>query len=204
MGFRHVQGAAGSEAMWCQAFRGSDTVCIITGLVKVSVRWNALDTNTARDQFADVLARVQSQMADIAAVQKHQAALRISAEAADQTVEVTVNAQGQLLKVVIDESYLNDHDIEDLGEAILEAARAATQQARQRVAELLAPIGERQKLLPSFSDLVEGAPNIGDFMPDGHDWSGLADTRKQDGRASELPGLNGGDPEEGPELTVRR
>src|SRR6185437_7252337 len=120
----------------------------------------------ARDEFTDVLARVQTQMADIAAVQKQQAALSVSAAAADQTVEVTVNAQGQLTKVVIDESYLDDHEFEDLGEAILQAARAAAQDAGRQVAELLAPIGEQHKSLPSFSDLVEGATNIGDLMPD--------------------------------------
>lgn len=163
-----------------------------------------MNNNTARDEFTDVLARVQSQLAEIAAVQKRQAALSVSAEAADQTVEVTVNAQGQLTKVVIDDSYLDDHDLEDLGESILEAARAAAQDAGRQVAELLAPIGERYKSLPSFSDLVEGATNISDLMPDGFDWPVAPEVRKQDTDAFTAQGPDGGDPDEGPELTVRR
>jgi DNA-binding protein YbaB len=163
-----------------------------------------LNNNTARDEFTDVLARVQSQLADIDAVQKQQAALSVSAAAADQTVEVTVNAQGQLTKVVVDQSYLDDHDFEDLGESILEAARAAAQDASRQVTELLAPIGERYKSLPSFSDLVDGATNISDLMPAGFDWPAGPEARRQDTEALTAPGLDGGDPDEGPELTVRR
>jgi len=153
-----------------------------------------LDNNTARDEFSDVFARVQSQLADLAAVQKQQAALSVSAAAADQTVEVTVNAQGQLTKVVIDESYLDDHEFEDLGGVILQAARAAAQDAGRQVAELLAPIGERYTSLPSFSDFVEGATNISDLLPDGFGWSAVPGARKQDTEAFTGKRLDGGDP----------
>lgn len=144
-------------------------------------------------------------MADIAAVQKQQAALTASAAVADDTVEVTVNAQGQLLNAVIDPSYLDDHDFADLGDCVLEASRAAVQEARRRVADLLAPIAERQKLLPSFSDLVEGAPNISDFMPNRLDRSGAVVACKQDPEDFSAQGVDDGDPDEGPAISsVRR
>ncbi|MDT5208827.1 MAG: hypothetical protein QOF67_1242, partial [Mycobacterium sp.] len=58
--------------------------------------------------MTDVLALVREQIADIAALQKTQAELTATGEAADGMVEVTVNAGGQLLKTVIDESYLDE------------------------------------------------------------------------------------------------
>jgi DNA-binding protein YbaB len=124
-----------------------------------------LSNDAPREQAINLMAGLQSQMADIAAVQKKQAALRVDAQAAEGTVEVTVNAWGQLVKVVIDKSYLDDHDFDELGDCLVEAAQTAAQDAGQRVAELLAPINERQKSLPTFSEIVEGVPDPGDLMP---------------------------------------
>jgi DNA-binding protein YbaB len=117
----------------------------------------------------NALAGLQSQMADIAAVQKRQAALRVDAQAAEGTVEVTVNARGQLVKVVIDKSYLDDHDFDELGGCIVEAAQAAAEDAGRQVAEMLAPINERHKSLPTFSDIAEGVPSASDLTPPGLD-----------------------------------
>jgi DNA-binding protein YbaB len=128
-----------------------------------------LSNDAAREQAINVLGGLQSQLADIAAVQKKQAALRVDAQAAQGTVEVTVNARGQLVKVVIDKSYLDDHDFDELGGCVVEAAQAAAQDAGQRVAEMLAPINERHKSLPTFSDIVEGAPGPSDLTPPGLD-----------------------------------
>jgi hypothetical protein len=78
-------------------------------------------------------------------LQKKQAALKLTAQAADGAVEVTVNARGQVVKTVVDKSYLDDHDFEDLGDHITEAAQAAARDAAGRVAKMLAPINERHK-----------------------------------------------------------
>ncbi|MGE2817904.1 YbaB/EbfC family nucleoid-associated protein [Mycobacterium heidelbergense] len=128
-----------------------------------------MSNDAARDRVTDVLARLQDQLTDIAALQKKQAALRLNAQAADGTVEVTVDARGQLVKAVIDKSYLDDHDFEDLGDHITEAARAAAEDASRRVAEMLAPINERHKEFPSFSDIVENIPDPKDLVPPGLD-----------------------------------
>jgi DNA-binding protein YbaB len=128
-----------------------------------------VSNEVARDRLTDVLAGLQDQLTDIAAMQKKQAALKLSAQAADGTIEVTVNARGQLIKTVIDNSYLDHHDFEELGDHITEAAQAAAQDAGRRVAEMLAPINERHKKFQSFSDIVEGGPDPKDLLPPGLD-----------------------------------
>ncbi len=104
-------------------------------------------------------------MADIAAVQRKQAELTASAEAADGLVEVTVNAHGHLTNTVIDETYLEEFEFEDLPGHITEAAQAAIRTVAARVAELMAPITERRQSLPPLSTVVEGAPDLRDLMP---------------------------------------
>jgi DNA-binding protein YbaB len=163
-----------------------------------------LSNDALRDGVTDVLGRLRDQLADIAAVQKKQAALKLSAQAADGTVEVTVNARGQLVNTVIDESYLDDHDIDELANFITEAAQAAATKAGQRVAEMMAPIAERQRSFPSFSDIVDGMPDVADLIPQGADTFG-APAQRQDGRANPLGAIRDFDGDSDVEFpTVRR
>jgi DNA-binding protein YbaB len=138
-----------------------------------------LDSDSARDQAADALASMRDQLADIAAMQKKRVALKVGGQAAEGTVEVTVNAQGQLVKTVIDKSYLDDHDFEDLGGYVTEAAQAAAGEAGRRVAEMAAPLAERRRIrkLPSFSDIVEGLSDPDDLMQLGLDTFAEAPSR---------------------------
>ena len=106
---------------------------------------------------------------------------------ADGTVEVTVDAHGHVVKTVIDESYLEDHDFEKLGDYVTEAAQVAVQDAGQRMAALLAPINKRHSSFPSFSDIVDGVPELSDLMPPG--WDGI-DGGRQDGEG--LPDSSAG------------
>jgi DNA-binding protein YbaB len=124
-----------------------------------------LDNDAMRHQMTDVLAMVQEQLADIAAVQRKQAELTATAGAADGLVEVTVNAAGQLTKTVIDESYLDEHEFDELADHITEAAQAAIGEATRRVAEMMAPISERRRGLPSLSQVMDGAPDLRDLAP---------------------------------------
>ena len=128
-----------------------------------------MSNDGARDRAGDVLARLQKQLEDLAAMQKKQAALKFTAQAADGTVAVTVDARGQVVKTVIEKSFLDDHDWEELGGYITEAAQAAAQDVAQQVAEMLAPINERYRKFPTFSDIVEGLPDPSDVMPPGLD-----------------------------------
>lgn len=118
-----------------------------------------------RHHFTEVMAVVQEQMADIAQAQKKRAELTATAAAADGLVEVTVNAAGQLMKTVIDESYLDEHEFDELADHITEASQAAAREASRRVAEIMAPISERRKGLHSLSQVMEGAPDLRDLAP---------------------------------------
>jgi DNA-binding YbaB/EbfC family protein len=124
-----------------------------------------LSNDALRHEMTEVLALVQEQMADIATMQKKQAAITATGTAADGMVEVTVNAQGHLVKTVIDEAYLDEHEFEDLSDHITEAAQEAAGDAARQVSELLVPISERRKRFPSLSDIVDGAPDLRDLVP---------------------------------------
>lgn len=114
--------------------------------------------------MTEVLAQVQEQMADIAAMQRKQAELSVSATVADGLVEVTVNAHGHLTKTVVDEAYLDEFEFEELSDHITEAAQAAVRTATARVAEMMAPISERRQALPALSEIIDGAPDLRDLV----------------------------------------
>jgi DNA-binding protein YbaB len=147
-----------------------------------------LTNDEARHRLSDVLGLLQNQVADIAAMREKQAALEVTGHAADGTVEATVNARGQLVKTVIDKSFLDDHDFEDLGDYITEAAQAAAKDAAQRVAEMLAPINERHRKFPSLAEVVEGMPDPRDLMPPGLDTFVPAPSRRDGSSVSSADG----------------
>jgi DNA-binding protein YbaB len=151
-----------------------------------------LSNDALRHEWTEVMALVQEQLAVIDAVQKKQEELRVTATAADGMVEVTVNARGQLVKTVIDESYLDDFEFEELADHITQASEAAVRKATRRVSEMMAPISERRKGLPSLSQFVEGAPDLRDLLPQ---WV-------HSPAVSQLPDNGGSD--ETPFPTVRR
>lgn len=116
--------------------------------------------------FIDILAQAQEQLADIARIQKEQAALIATATTANGLVTVSVNAQGVVIETKIDGDYLDDHTLTDLGKHITQAAQAAARDVQSQVAALLVPISERRKAFPSLGDLVEGAPDLRDLTVD--------------------------------------
>ena len=128
-----------------------------------------MGNDAMRHQMSEVFGLLQEQMADIAAMQRKQAALTASAAVADGLVEVTVNAQGRLLKTAIDESYLDEHEFDELADHITEAAQRAADDAALRVSEMIVPISERRNAFPSLSEIVEGAPDLRDLMAGGLD-----------------------------------
>ncbi|MEV0672991.1 YbaB/EbfC family nucleoid-associated protein [Mycobacterium sp. NPDC050441] len=122
-----------------------------------------MSNDALRHQMTEVLALVSEQMADIAAVQREQEQLTATADAAAGLVEVTVNARGHVIETVIDESYLDEYELEELGGHVTAAAQSAAQVVAQRAAALMVPISERRKMLPSLSDIVDGAPDLRDL-----------------------------------------
>lgn len=123
-----------------------------------------MDNDAARHELIDALALVQEQFADLAVVEAQRASLSATGTGADGTVTVTVDSDGVVIHTVVSETYLDDHDLADLGAHITAAAQQAASDAGRMVAELLAPLAERRELFPSLSDVVEGAPDIRDLL----------------------------------------
>lgn len=123
-----------------------------------------MDNDAARHELIDALALVQEQFAELAAVEEARAALSATATRADGTVTVTVNADGVVTQTAVDEAYLDDHELTDLGRHITAAAQDAARDVEWKVAELLAPLAQRREQMPSLSDIVDGAPDIRDLL----------------------------------------
>jgi DNA-binding protein YbaB len=123
-----------------------------------------MDNDTARHELTEALALLQEHMADLAVAEKKRAALSATVTVADGTVVVTVNANLVVSNTTVDESYLDEHDLADLGDFVTAAAQAAARDVARRSAELLAPLAERRARFPSLSDVVDGAPDIRDLV----------------------------------------
>lgn len=146
-----------------------------------------MDNDAARHELVEALALVQEHMADLAIVQTKRAGLSATAKAAGGTVVVTVNAQGVVSNTVVDESYLEDYELADIGGFITAASQAAARDVQRQSAELLAPLAERRERFPSLSDVVEGAPDIRDLVSRFHP-AGQAQPSASDGDHDEEPG----------------
>ncbi|WP_441959676.1 YbaB/EbfC family nucleoid-associated protein [Mycolicibacterium houstonense] len=123
-----------------------------------------MDPDAARHELIDALALVQEQLADLAAVERARAALSATATRADGTVAVTVDSDGVVIQTVVSESYLEEHEMADLGAHLTAAAQDAARDAGLRLSELLAPLAQRRERMPSLSDIVDGAPDLRDLL----------------------------------------
>ena len=138
---------------------------------RTSPEGKLLSNDAARRELAEVLALVQEQIADFADLQKKRATLTATASVADGAVAVTVDAQGTVIKTIIDESYLDEYDFADLGDHVTAAARDAARAMRVRSEELLRPLAERRRQFPPLSDIVDGIPDLDDLMPEAGRWT---------------------------------
>jgi DNA-binding protein YbaB len=123
-----------------------------------------MDNDGARHELTEALALLQEHMSELATVEKKRAALSATATIADGTVVVTVNAYGVVSNAVIDESYLDEHDLAELGGFIAKAAQGAARDVERQAARLLAPLAERRARFPSLADVVDGAPDIRNLL----------------------------------------
>jgi DNA-binding protein YbaB len=123
-----------------------------------------MDNDAARHELIDALALVQEQFADLAVVEEERATLSSAATRADGSVAVTVDCDGVVIHTAVSETYLDDHDLADLGRHITGAAQDAARDVERRIAELLAPLAERREQMPSLSDIIDGAPDLRDLL----------------------------------------
>ncbi|MDL9937739.1 YbaB/EbfC family nucleoid-associated protein [Gordonia sp. ABSL1-1] len=117
--------------------------------------------------FHELVANAQEQVGRLMDAQRQRAALVASASVADRMVTVHVNAQGVVIKTEIDEDFLDDHDLDDLAGFITEAAQQAAADVARRGAELMKPVEEVAAGIPSLSEVVDGAPDLRDFIVSG-------------------------------------
>ena len=123
-----------------------------------------MDSDAARHELTEALALLQEHMSELAVVERKRAALSARATVADGTVVVTVNAHGVVSNTVVDETYLDEHDLADLGNFVTAAAQDAARDVERQAARLLAPLAERRARFPSLADIVDGAPDIRDLL----------------------------------------
>jgi DNA-binding protein YbaB len=123
-----------------------------------------MDNDDARHELTEALALLQEHMSELATVERRRAALSATATVADGTVVVTVNTHGVVSDATIDESYLDEHDLGDLGGFVTAAAQDAAEEVQRQAASLLAPLAERRARFPSLADIVDGAPDIRDLV----------------------------------------
>jgi DNA-binding protein YbaB len=127
-----------------------------------------MDNDGARHELTDALALLQEHMSELATVERKRAALSATATVADGTVVVTVDAHGVVSNAAIDESYLDERDLAELGDFVTAAAQEAARDVERRSVELLAPLAERRAQFPSLSDIVDGAPDIRNLLANLH------------------------------------
>jgi DNA-binding protein YbaB len=123
-----------------------------------------VNNDAARHELEETLELVHEHLADLAVVEKKRAALSATATAADGTVEVTVDARGIVSATTVDDSYLDDFEMADLGDFVTAAAQEAAGEVGRQSAELLAPLADRRARFPSLSDIVDGAPDLRELM----------------------------------------
>jgi DNA-binding protein YbaB len=113
--------------------------------------------------FTELEAQAQEQLANIAAIQRQQAALTATASVADGMVQVSVNARGAVIETRIDHDYLDECAVEDLGHDITDAAQQAALTVRRRASALMEPLMEPRAALRSLSEIISGARDLRDF-----------------------------------------
>lgn len=123
-----------------------------------------MSNDAISQDFTHLLSMVQEQMRDLNAMQKRRAALTATATAADGTVEITVDAQRMVTRTVIDEAYVEEFELADLGGHITAAAQDAAREIERQAAALLAPLTARRQELSSLSGLVKDVPDFGNLL----------------------------------------
>lgn len=104
------------------------------------------------------------QMSGIAKIQRDRARLTATVTACDKRISVTVNADGILIATKFADD-IKDLSYEDIAAAMTESVQAAAQKVQKLTQELMDPLRQRKNQLPKLSEMLEGAPDLGEMMP---------------------------------------
>ncbi len=114
--------------------------------------------------MATIMDGLQEQLQGIAELQRQRSLLSATASVGDKRVQVTVNADGMVVETRFSAD-ISDLSYDDIAEYVTAAAQAATRGVMARSRELMQPLIERKSRLPKLSEMVEGAPDLEDFIP---------------------------------------
>jgi DNA-binding protein YbaB len=115
-------------------------------------------------ELGEALALVDDQMHDLTALQQTRATLVVAAAEADGTVEVSVDAQRLVTKVVIDESYLDEHEFSELGAHLTRAAQAAFHQVDEHAEDFIVAMRRRREAVSAMYEAVVGSSDLPDRL----------------------------------------
>ncbi|RDI63375.1 YbaB/EbfC family nucleoid-associated protein [Nocardia pseudobrasiliensis] len=113
---------------------------------------------------AMMMEALSEQMSGIAEIQRNRARLTATVTACDKRISVTVNADGILIDTKFADD-IKDLSYEEIAAAMTHSVQAAAQKVQAMTIELMEPLRERKARLPRLSEMLEGAPDLGDMMP---------------------------------------
>lgn len=116
-------------------------------------------SNALRDEIDRVRAVLEKQQAWMGEIRDRLAQLRIQATSSDGLVEVTVDADGTVIRTRVTAKAMRSTP-DKVEAAFTEAARAAARAAREHSESLVAPLAAEADTAPDLSDLVPGMPGV--------------------------------------------
>ncbi|MGW4117284.1 YbaB/EbfC family nucleoid-associated protein [Nocardia sp. NPDC004711] len=109
-------------------------------------------------ELAEILDGFGEQMRLITQLQHERAALTASVTVRKR-VTVTVNADGTVIETKFS-SDIEDLDYTEIARAVTDAAQQAAAEVARRGRDIMAPVSQNRKRLPTLADLVPGMPDL--------------------------------------------
>ncbi|ASO18476.1 DNA-binding protein YbaB [Actinoalloteichus hoggarensis] len=114
-----------------------------------------------RDQVDQLMGQLRRQTDQLREAQTEAAKVSAKVSSPDGLVTATVDSSGTLTRLEFAPSAFARSSPDKLGRVATEVVRQASNQAGQRVTEIMAPL---QEGTPDLADLVEGAPSFRDLV----------------------------------------
>src|SRR3982751_3353758 len=120
----------------------------------------SMNNDAFSQDLGEVMALARDHLRELSAAQQKRMTITGTGTAADGLVEVTVDAQRMVTSTVIDDAYVVDYELADLGGHVTTAAQAAAREVERRGAELLAPLQRGRDAISALSGTLTDAPDL--------------------------------------------
>ncbi len=117
-----------------------------------------------RTDMMTVLEGLDDQLRGIAEIQLRRSRLTATASTCEQRIEVTVNADGLLIETTFADD-ISELTYDEIAAGMTAAVQQAADEVLRQGAALMEPLRERKLQLPKLSEIIEGAPDLGEMMP---------------------------------------